>query len=83
MITSRNLKSRGARRAARLREIGPNVAARRAGLTKREGGPSVSEENKAMIGRMVDGINAGEIESTVDGLFAPPAGRSLVLRYLY
>ncbi len=33
------------------------------------------EENKAMVRRMVDGINAGEIEATVDGLFAPRAAR--------
>ena len=33
------------------------------------------EENKAMVRRMVEGINAGEIESTVDELFAPRAAR--------
>ena len=33
------------------------------------------EENKAMVRRMVDGINAGEIEATVDGLFAPRVAR--------
>jgi predicted ester cyclase len=35
----------------------------------------VSEENKAMVRRMVEGINAGEIGATVDALFAPRAGR--------
>jgi predicted ester cyclase len=33
----------------------------------------MSEENKAMVRRMVDGINAGDIEATVDELFAPHA----------
>lgn len=33
------------------------------------------EENKAMVRRMVEGINAGEIEATVDELFAPRAAR--------
>ena len=31
------------------------------------------EENKAMVRRMVEGINAGDIEATVDELFAPRA----------
>jgi hypothetical protein len=31
----------------------------------------VSEENKDMVRRMVEGINAGDIEATVDELFAP------------
>jgi predicted ester cyclase len=35
----------------------------------------MSEENKAMVRRMVEGINAGEIEATVDELFAPRAAR--------
>jgi predicted ester cyclase len=37
----------------------------------------VSEQNKAMVRRMVEGINAGDIEATVDELFAPatPATR--------
>ena len=35
----------------------------------------MSEENKAMVRRMVEGINAGEIEATVDELFAPLAAR--------
>jgi hypothetical protein len=37
----------------------------------------VSEQNKAMVRRMVEGINAGDIEATVDELFAPatPAAR--------
>jgi predicted ester cyclase len=39
------------------------------------GGAYVSEENKAMVRRMVEGINAGNIEATVDELFAPRAAR--------
>jgi predicted ester cyclase len=35
----------------------------------------VSEENKAMVLRMVEGINAGVEEATVDELFAPRAAR--------
>jgi len=35
----------------------------------------VSEENKAMVRRMVEGINTGDIEATVDELFAPRAAR--------
>ncbi len=37
----------------------------------------MSEQNKAMVRRMVEGINAGDIEATVDELFAPatPAAR--------
>jgi predicted ester cyclase len=35
----------------------------------------VSEESKAMVRRMVEGINSGEIESTVEELFAPRAAR--------
>ena len=35
----------------------------------------MSEENKAMVHRMVEGINAGVEEATVDGLFAPRAAR--------
>ncbi len=35
----------------------------------------MSEENKAMVRRMVEGINAGDIEGTVDELFAPRAAR--------
>jgi predicted ester cyclase len=35
----------------------------------------VSEENKAMVRRMVEGINAGVEEATVDELFAPRAAR--------
>jgi len=35
----------------------------------------VSEESKAMVRRMVEGINSGEIEPTVDELFAPRAAR--------
>ena len=42
---------------------------------KPEGGGSVSEENKAMVRRLVEGINAGDIEATVDELFAPRAAR--------
>ena len=33
------------------------------------------EENKAMVRRMVEGINAGDIEGTVDELFVPLAAR--------
>ena len=35
----------------------------------------MSEENKAMVRRMVEGINAGVEEATVDELFAPKAAR--------
>ena len=35
----------------------------------------MSEENKAMVRRMVEGINAGVEEATVDELFAPRAAR--------
>ena len=35
----------------------------------------MSEENKALVRRMVEGINAGDIEGTVDELFAPRAAR--------
>lgn len=35
----------------------------------------MSEENKAMVRRLVEGINAGEIEATVDDLFAPRVAR--------
>jgi predicted ester cyclase len=35
----------------------------------------VSEENKAMVRHMVEGINAGVEEATVDELFAPRAAR--------
>ena len=39
----------------------------------------MSEENKAMVRRMVEVINAGDIEATVEELFAPRAsGRSSV-----
>jgi predicted ester cyclase len=41
----------------------------------RRGGVYVSEENKAMVQRLVEGINAGDIEGTVDELFAPRAAR--------
>jgi predicted ester cyclase len=34
-----------------------------------------SEESKAMVRRMVEGVNSGEIEPTVDELFAPRAAR--------
>ena len=48
-------------------------------MTEREGGARVSEENKAMVRRMVDGINAGDVEDTVDKLFDPasPAARKV------
>ena len=35
----------------------------------------MSEEHKAMVQRMVEGINAGDIEGTVEKLFAPRVGR--------
>jgi predicted ester cyclase len=35
----------------------------------------VSEENKAMVRRMVEAINAGAEEATVDALFAPRTAR--------
>ena len=35
----------------------------------------MSEDNKAMVRRMVEGINTGDIEGTVDELFAPQAAR--------
>ena len=35
----------------------------------------MSEENKAMVRRMVEGINAGDIEGTVEELFDPRAVR--------
>jgi hypothetical protein len=35
----------------------------------------MSEENKAMARRLVEGINAGDMEGTVDELFAPRAAR--------
>jgi predicted ester cyclase len=33
------------------------------------------EENKAMVRRLVESINAGDIDATVDELFAPRAAR--------
>lgn len=44
-------------------------------MRKQEGDPEVSEENKAMVRRLVEGINAGDVENTVDELFAPRAAR--------
>jgi predicted ester cyclase len=41
----------------------------------KRGGAYVSEENKTMVRRMVEGINAGDIEATVNELFAPRAAR--------
>jgi hypothetical protein len=35
----------------------------------------VSEENKAMVRRMVEAINAGEEATVVDELFAPRVAR--------
>jgi predicted ester cyclase len=35
----------------------------------------LSEENKAMVRRMVEGINASAEDATVDELFAPRAAR--------
>jgi predicted ester cyclase len=43
-------------------------------MSKR-GGACVSEESKAMVRRMVEGINAGDIEATVGELFASRAAR--------
>src|SRR5215203_5943501 len=43
----------------------------------KRGGVLVSEENKAMVQRLVEGINAGDIEGTVDELFAPQAARQV------
>jgi predicted ester cyclase len=43
----------------------------------KRGGACVSEENKAMVWRLVEGINAGNIEATVDELFAPRAARQV------
>ncbi len=42
----------------------------------------MSEENKAMVRRMVEGINAGDIEGTVDELFAPRAARRVKRLFL-
>ena len=39
------------------------------------GGEAMSEDNKAMVRRMVEGINAGDVEGTVDELFATRAAR--------
>jgi predicted ester cyclase len=43
-------------------------------MSEREGA-STLEEHKAMVRRMVEGINAGDIEGTVEELFAPRAAR--------
>jgi predicted ester cyclase len=43
-------------------------------MSEREGA-SALEEHKAMVRRMVEGINAGDIEGTVEELFAPRAAR--------
>jgi predicted ester cyclase len=42
--------------------------------TKPEGGASVAEDNKAMVRRLVEGINAGNM-AIVDELFIPRAAR--------
>ena len=44
-------------------------------MMDKRGGASMLEENKAMVRRMVEGINAGDIEGTVDELFVPRAAR--------
>ncbi len=44
-------------------------------MTKREGEQAVMEENKAMVRRMVEAINAGDEAAAVDELFAPTAAR--------
>ena len=41
----------------------------------------MSEENKALVRRMVEGINAGDIEGTVEELFAPRAARRVKLLF--
>src|SRR3712207_6461908 len=41
----------------------------------------VSEENKALVRRLVEGINAGDIDGTVDELFAPRAVRRVKLLF--
>ncbi len=41
----------------------------------KRGGEAMSEDNKAMVRRMVEGINAGDVEGTVDELFATRAAR--------
>lgn len=41
----------------------------------KRGGAYGLEENKAMVQRLVEGINAGDIEATVDELFALQAAR--------
>jgi predicted ester cyclase len=44
-------------------------------MMDKRGGASMSEENKALVRRMVEGINVGDIEGTVEELFAPRAAR--------
>jgi predicted ester cyclase len=44
-------------------------------LTKREGEQTVLEENKDMVRRMVEAINAGKEDAAVGELFAPRAAR--------
>ena len=41
----------------------------------------MSEENKAMVRRMVEGINAGFEEARVDELFAPRAARRVKILF--
>jgi len=41
----------------------------------------MSEENKAMVKRMVEAINAGEEDAAVDELFAPRAARRVKLLF--
>ncbi len=41
----------------------------------------MSEESKAMVRRMVEGINSGQIEPTVEELFAPRAARRVKLLF--
>jgi predicted ester cyclase len=43
----------------------------------------LSEENKAMAHRMVEGINAGDIEDTVDELFAPASPEARRVKRLF
>ena len=44
-------------------------------MMDKRGGASMLEENKAMVRRMVESINAGDVEATVDELFVPRAAR--------
>ena len=43
----------------------------------------MSEENKALVRRMVEGINAGDEEGIMDGLFAPASPGSRRVKRLF